>query len=41
MTRARRVALWTLVGAALALVFAAYMQPDLVVSLANQLWSCF
>jgi hypothetical protein len=26
---------------ALALVFAAYLQPDLVFDLANRVWSCF
>jgi len=41
MTTARRVALWTTIATALALVFFAYLQPDLVVVLANQLWSCF
>jgi hypothetical protein len=25
----------------LALVFAAYLQPDLMVDLANRVWSCF
>jgi hypothetical protein len=32
---------WTAALAALALVFAAYLQPDLVVDLANRVWSCF
>lgn len=27
--------------AALLLVFAAYLRPDLVMTLANQLWACF
>lgn len=27
--------------AALALVFASYLQPDLVLLLATQLWNCF
>jgi hypothetical protein len=26
---------------ALGLVFAAYLQPDLMLDLANRLWSCF
>lgn len=26
---------------ALAIVFAAYLQPDLMFDLANQVWSCF
>ena len=29
------------VVAALAAVFAAYLQPAMVVDLANQIWSCF
>jgi hypothetical protein len=29
------------VGVALLLVFAAYLRPDLVMTLANQLWACF
>lgn len=28
-------------GAALILVFAAYLRPDLMMTLANQLWACF
>lgn len=27
--------------AALALVFASYLQPDMMVKLATQLWNCF
>jgi hypothetical protein len=27
--------------AALALVFASYLQPDMMVQLATQLWNCF
>lgn len=37
----RRAALWTLAGAVLAGVFMAYRQPDLMVDLANRVWSCF
>ena len=37
----RRMLLWTLAGAALATVFAAYLRPDVAVMLANQLWNCF
>jgi hypothetical protein len=37
----RRLAAWLLSGAALAAVFAAYLQPELAFSLANQLWNCF
>jgi hypothetical protein len=34
--------LWrTAALAALALVFASYLQPDLMVQLANQAWACF
>ena len=28
-------------AAALLLVFAAYLRPDVTMTLANQLWSCF
>jgi hypothetical protein len=41
MTPVRRLSLWTGVATALGLVFFAYLQPDFVVALANQLWSCF
>ena len=40
-TRARRALAWAAVAVALALVFAAYRQPAVVVDLANQIWSCF
>jgi hypothetical protein len=36
-----RTAAFALLAAVLALVFAAYLRPDLAVSLANQLWNCF
>jgi hypothetical protein len=36
-----RVAAWTAVALALAGVFAAYQRPEVVVDLANRLWSCF
>lgn len=39
--RMRRLLLWTATGIALALVFLAYLQPQMVFSLANQLWNCF
>ncbi|WP_198320730.1 hypothetical protein [Azohydromonas aeria] len=39
--RLKRLLAWTAAAAALALVFAAYLQPALAFSLANQLWSCF
>ena len=32
---------WVAVSAVLLLVFAAYLRPDLAVTLANQLWACF
>jgi len=37
----RAVAVWLGVLAALGLVFAAYRRPDVLVTLANQLWNCF
>ncbi len=36
-----RAGLWAAVLAALAAVFAAYLNPHLTVDLANRLWSCF
>jgi hypothetical protein len=36
-----RVAAWLAVLAALALVFAAYLDPHLMAELANRLWACF
>lgn len=36
-----RVLTWAAAAAALALVFMAYLRPDVAVSLANQLWNCF
>lgn len=32
---------WTAIGAVLAIVFAAYLRPELVLTLATQLWNCF
>ena len=37
----RRIAAWAAVAAALLLVFAADLKPDLMMTLANQLWACF
>ncbi len=37
----RALLIWAGAAAALAAVFAAYLRPDLVVTLANQLWACF
>jgi hypothetical protein len=39
--KASRGLWWAAAVAALLLVFAAYLRPDLAVTLANQLWSCF
>ena len=38
---ARRIVIWAVVAAALAGVFAAYLNPHLVVDLANRVWACF
>lgn len=37
----RKPLLWAGCAAALAAVFALYLQPGLVFTLANQLWACF
>jgi hypothetical protein len=37
----RRALAYSVAVAALLLVFAAYLRPDLVMTLANQLWACF
>lgn len=37
----KRTLIWAAAAAALAAVFMAYLQPDLVVDLANRVWSCF
>ena len=37
----RRVALWAGAVALLLAVYASYFQPDLAMTLANQLWNCF
>ena len=36
-----RVVLWLGVLVLLLAVFALYLQPDLAMTLANQLWNCF
>lgn len=41
MSRRSRVVAWIAAVVVLALVFAAYMRPDLAVTLANQVWNCF
>ena len=40
MKRGRIIA-WTAAAVVLAAVFAAYLQPELAVTLANQIWNCF
>jgi len=40
-THLRRLAVWCGVLAGLALVFAMYLRPDVVMTLATQLWNCF
>jgi len=37
----RRTLVWAVVGVVLIAVFAAYLQPELALTLATQLWSCF
>jgi hypothetical protein len=41
MSSGSRIMVWAAVAAALALTFAAYLQPSMVVDLANRLWACF
>lgn len=41
MTRARRIGIWVAVSTLLALVFASYLRPDVVMTLATQIWNCF
>lgn len=41
MSTPRRIGWSVLVAAALATVFAMYTQPDFMVQMANQIWSCF
>jgi hypothetical protein len=41
MKPAARVAVWSGVLVVLALVFASYLSPHLVVDLANRVWACF
>lgn len=36
-----RVLAWTGAAVVLLLVFAAYLRPDVAVTLANQIWNCF
>ena len=37
----RRTLAWTAIGVALIVVFAAYLRPELALTLATQLWNCF
>ncbi|RZT97888.1 hypothetical protein EV670_2288 [Rivibacter subsaxonicus] len=37
----RRALAWTVAVGALLAVFMAYLQPGVVVDLANRIWSCF
>lgn len=37
----KQALMWTAAAAALAAVFISYLQPDLMVDLANRVWSCF
>ncbi len=41
MTTARRLLVWGTVAAALAAVAVAYLDPHVMVDLANKVWSCF
>jgi len=41
MTLARRIGLGLLATGVLVAVFLMYTQPDFLVQMANQLWSCF
>ena len=41
MTRKQRLAAWTTACIALGLVFAAYLRPDMAMSVATQVWNCF
>jgi hypothetical protein len=37
----KRALAWTLAALVLLLVFAAYLRPDMAMTLATQLWNCF
>ena len=41
MTKARRALAWSAAALALAAVFAAYLDPHLVLDLASRVWACF
>lgn len=38
---AKKLALWLLAGLALLAVFALYTRPEFLLTMADQLWSCF
>ena len=38
---AKKLVLWTLAGTVLLAVFALYTRPDFLLTVADQLWSCF
>lgn len=40
-THVRRLAAWTLFAIALAMVFAAYLDPHFALDLASRVWACF
>jgi hypothetical protein len=41
MTKVRRTLAWSAAAAALGAVFAAYLDPHLVLDLASRVWACF
>ena len=41
MSKARRLLAWAAAGAALLAVSLAYLNPHVIVDLANKVWSCF
>lgn len=41
MSRSARIGTWVAALLAVGAVFAAYLNPHLMVSLADQLWACF
>jgi hypothetical protein len=40
-TIVKRIIIWAAVLAALAAVFTAYIRPEFMLELANQIWLCF
>jgi hypothetical protein len=41
MMKLHRVLAWSAATVVLLVVFAAYLRPDMALTLANQLWACF